>query len=154
MKPPPPLDLAPRRSRRVAALIVTAYGATALLLIALPLPPAVRVAGAAGIVVAGAWALRQAVGRRAPARLVVGIDRRIAVTTRDGRTGAGDILADSCVGQRLTTIVWRPDGARRARTLVVVADSFAADDFRRLRVALRYGRAAGAGPETSAVDAG
>lgn len=64
-----------------------------------------------------------------------------------------DILADSYVGPRLTTIVWRPDGARRVKTLVVMADTFAADDFRRLRVALRYGRAAAAEAGISGVDA-
>lgn len=153
MKPPPPVDLAPHPSRLAAALIVTAFGGTALLLIALPLPPATRVAGAVGILVAGAWALRQAVGQGAPARLVVGIDRRVEVTTRDGRTAAGAILADSFVDPRLITVVWRPDGARRARTLVVLPDSLAADDLRRLRVALRYGRVATAGLPASGVDA-
>ncbi len=153
MKPPPPLVLVPRRSRLAAALIVVSHAATAVLLLALPLPWAVRVAGAAGILVVGASALRQAVGGAAPSRLVVGIDRRVAVTTRDGRTAAGDILADSFVGPRLITVVWRPDGARRARTLVVLPDSLAADDLRRLRVALRYGRVAAAGPPASGVDA-
>ena len=108
---------------------------------------------AAGIGAAGAWALRRAVGGGAPRGLRIGVDRRIAVTTRDGRTCDGDILADSFVGHRLTTIVWRTDGARHARTLMVMADTFAADDFRRLRVVLRYGRTAEAALETSGVDA-
>jgi len=153
MKPPPPLTLAPRRSRLAAALIVVSHAATALLLLGMPLPAAVRIAGAVGILVAGAWALRQAVGQGAPARLVVGIDRRVEVTTRDGRTAAGEILADSFVGPRLITVVWRPDGARCVQTLLVLPDSLAADDLRRLRVALRYGRVAAAGPPASGVDA-
>jgi hypothetical protein len=134
-------------------MILASYAATAALLQLLPLPAVARIGGAAGIGVACVWTLRRAVSRGAPVLLRVGVDRRIAVTTRDGRTSDGDILADSYVGHRLTTIVWRPDGARRARTFMVMTDTFAADDFRRLRVALRYGRAAGADPETNGVDA-
>jgi hypothetical protein len=154
MKPPPLLHLAPRRSRLAVAMIVVSYAATAALLLALPLPAVVRLGGAGGIGLACAWTLWRAVGRSAPVVLRVGVDRRIAVITADGRASDGDILADSYVGHRLTTIVWLPDGARRARTLMVAADTFCADDFRRLRVALRYGRAAGAGAETRGVDAG
>lgn len=153
MKPPPPLRIALRRFRLATALIVASYAATAALFVALPLPVALRVAGASGIVMAGAWALRRTAGPSAPMLLRVGIDRRVAVTTRDARTRDGDILADSFVGPRLTTIVWRPDGARRAQTLFVLSDAVAADDFRRLRTALRYGRAAGAAPPISGVDA-
>ena len=152
MKPPPPLRLEPRRSRLALAWLGTSYAATAALLLALPLPIGVVAAGVGGILIAFAFALRQIAGRSAPALLRVGIDRRIGVTTRDGRTRAGDILADSFVGPRLTTIVWRPDGAWLAHTLVIAADSLPADDFRRLRVALRYGRPVR--PATSGVDAG
>ena len=154
MKPLPPLRLALRRSRLAALMIAVAYAATAVLLLALPLPAAVRLGGAAGIGVACVWALWRAVGGGAPVRLRVGVDRRIAVITADGRACDGDVLADSFVGHRLTTIVWLPDGARHARTLMIAADTFAADDFRRLRVALRYGRAAGVWPETNGADAG
>jgi hypothetical protein len=152
MKPPPPLCLAPRRSRIAVATILASYAATAALLLALPLPAVASRGGAVAIAIAGAWAMRRAVCR-APVLLRVGVDRRIAVTLRGGQAREGDILADSYVGHHLTTIVWRPDAARCARAIVVTADMFAADDFRRLRVALRYGRAAGAGPWTSGVDA-
>ena len=154
MKLLPPLRLAPRRSRLATAIIAASYAATAALLLALPLPAVVVFGGAGGIGLACVWTLWRALGRSAPLLLRVGVDRRIAVITADGRACDGDILADSYVGHRLTTIVWLPDGARRARTLMVAADTLSAEDFRRLRVALRYGRAAGAGPETSGVDAG
>jgi len=119
--------------------LVAAYAATASLLLALPLPLEARMGGGIGVALAGALALRSVVGVAAAARLVVGLDRRIAVTRRDGRTAAGTVLGDSCVGARLTTIVWRPDGARLARALIVVPDVMPAEDFRRLRVVLRYG---------------
>ena len=153
MTPSPPLRLAPRRSRLAALLIVVTHGATAALLAAMPLPFAWRAAGVAVVVAAGSWAWRRCVGRGAAAQLEVGLDRRIAVTARDGRTHAGDILADSFVGPRLTTIVWRPDRARSVHAVLVLPDVLAADDFRRLRVTLRYSRAGGAGSGTSGVDA-
>jgi len=40
----------------------------------------------------------------------------------------------------MTSIVWRPDGARWSRAILVVPDMLPADEFRRLRVMLRYAR--------------
>lgn len=153
MKPTPSLRLELRRSRLAATLILASYTATAVLLLSLPLPAGAAIAGGGGIIVACALALGQATGRNAPAMLRLGVDRRIVVITRNARTCHGEILADSFVGHRLTTIVWRPDGARRARTLMIMSDTLTADDFRRLRVALRYGRAIASGVGTSGVDA-
>ncbi len=39
-------------------------------------------------------------------------------------------------------VVWRPDGARWSRTVLIVPDMLPAEDFRRLRVMLRYARSA------------
>lgn len=154
MKPPPSLCLAPRRSRLAAALIVASHAATAALLQALALPAGARIGGVIAIAVACARALSASRGSNAPALLRLGLDRRIAVTTRDARTLQGDILADSFVGPWLTTIAWRADGSRRVRTLMVMSDALAAGDFRRLRVALLYGRAGESGSRSSSgVDA-
>ena len=154
MKPPPSLPLEPRRSLRAVALVTAMHGATTMLLVALPLPVSVRIAGAAMIALAGALAVWRIAGRCAPASLRVGVDGRIAIARRDGRMEAGEVLADSYVGRRLTTIVWRPDGAHRVRTLLILADTFPEEDFRRLRVVLRYGRALDAASGSNGVDAG
>jgi hypothetical protein len=146
MKTPPPLCLELRRSRLALAAVVAMHAATAALLLALPLSPAVCAAGGIGVALAGALALRSLAGPARAARLALGLDRRLAVTRRDGRTRAGEVLASSYVGAWLTTIVWRPDGARFARALIVVPDVMPAEDFRRLRVMLRYG-----GPVTPVV---
>jgi len=94
------------------------------------------------VLVSGLW---RCTGRGVPALLHVGIDRRITVTDRNGRSRAGAILDDSYVGPWLTTIVWRRDGLpwwRPASAIVVLPDMLPAEDARRLRVALRYGRPA------------
>jgi hypothetical protein len=90
-----------------------------------------------------------------PALLHVGIDRRITVTGRNGRSRAGVILDDSYVGAWLTTIVWRWDGMpwwHPARAIVVLPDTLPRDEFRRLRVVLRYGQPVAG--ETSSEEAG
>jgi len=154
MKSTPSLHLEPRRSLRAVALVTASHAATATLLLALPWPVGARAAGVAAIVLAGALAVRRIAGRCAPASLRVGVDGRIAIARRDGRMEAGEVLADSYVGRRLTTIVWRPDGAHRVRTLLILADTFPEEDFRRLRVVLRYGRALDAASGSNGVDAG
>ena len=65
---------------------------------------------------------------------------RCACTERAGRRIEGVVAGRLYVGAWLTTIVVRPDGKRRrARPLAILPDMLPADDFRRLRVLLRYG---------------
>jgi hypothetical protein len=90
-----------------------------------------------------------------PALVHVGIDRTITVTDRHGRSRNGVVDASTYVGARLTTIVWRHDRAawwQPAGVILILPDVLPADDFRRLRIFLRYGREATA--DTSGVDAG
>ena len=128
---------------------------TSILLALLALPIAGYVAGAAAVLAVLASGLWRCTGRGVAAILHVGIDRRITVTDRDGRSCSGAILDDSYVGARLTTILWRPDGQpwwRPARAVLVLPDTLPPDDFRQLRVALRYGRPR-ASDEARGVDA-
>ena len=152
MRTAPPLSLQPRSSRALIAAIAAGYGLTAALVASLSLPHALAlVAFVAGAAARAMWRIA---GPCAPARIVVGLDRCIALTARNGRTHRGTILADSYVTAGLTTIVWRPDGARFVRTLLVVSDMLCTDDLRRLRVVLRYGRSVAARLPASGVDAG
>jgi hypothetical protein len=78
--------------------------------------------------------------RQAPRRLRVDGDRTITIVTADGLSMRGRILPSSYVGARMTTIVWRPAGRRLVRAEILLPDMLPPDDFRRLRVLLRYGR--------------
>jgi hypothetical protein len=127
------------------AAVALGVGICATLALAggLPVPPEARFGIVVLTVGAGGMAARGTFGRGRPVLLHVGIDRRLCVTTRDGRSCEGTILDVSYVGARLTTIVWRPEGAARlcpAHALLILCDSLPAEDFRRLRVCLRYGR--------------
>ena len=120
------------------------------------MPAAVTLGCTAIVIAVLVTGLRRCAGRGVAAIVHVGIDRRITVTDRNGRSCTGTILDDSYVGSALTTIVWRADGDpwwRLARTMLFVPDSLPPDDFRHLRVVLRYGRPPG-DAATSGVDAG
>jgi hypothetical protein len=156
MNPPPRLRLSPRPSRIGAAAIISSCAMSSILLACLPLPMAGLGAGAVLIATVLGSGLRRCAGRGVPALLDVGVDRRIAVTDRTGRSRAGSIHDDSYVGACLTTIVWSADGEPwwlPAHTIVVLPDSLPRDEFRRLRVFLRYGRPE-AEADTSGEEAG
>jgi hypothetical protein len=79
-------------------------------------------------------------GPRASVALWLTGDRTIVVRRGDGRLVAGHVRSSSYVGARITTLVWRPDGAWRSRAELILPDMLQPDDFRQLRVLLRYGR--------------
>lgn len=127
-----------------------------LLVVSIGMPVAATLGCIAAVIVTLASNLWRCSGRGVPAIVHVGIDRRIAVSDREGRSRTGAILDDSYVGAALTTIVWRADGDpwwRPARAMLFVPDSLRPDEFRRLRVVLRYGLAPD-GAATSGIDAG
>jgi hypothetical protein len=143
MKPPPRLRLEPRPSRIACAAIVAGCTAVSALVASLPLEAPMTVGALlaiAGVAVRGLW---RCTGRGVPALLHVGHDRRLTASTRDGRTHDGSILDASYVGARITAIVWRSDRLAwyaPSSTILVLPDTLPSDDFRRLRVLLRYGR--------------
>ena len=143
MRASPQLCVELRPSRLAGAAILLGAAVVAALVISLPLGSWATSLTMLSIGVVASRGLRQCAGRGVPARIKVGLDRRLAVTDRDGRVREGSILDDSYVGERLTTIVWRADGARwyePAHAILLTVDSLGADDFRRLRVILRYGQ--------------
>jgi len=135
---------------------VVACAATAILVAVLRVSIAAKTGGLAIVTAILAWNLRRCAGRGVPAIVHVGVDRSITVTDRGGRSRAGAVLDDSYVGSALTTVVWSADGDRwwrPARTILFVRDSLPEDDFRHLRVLLRYGSPPGEAV-TSGTDAG
>ncbi|HEV2040546.1 MAG TPA: protein YgfX [Casimicrobiaceae bacterium] len=137
------LSLGP--SRLASALICVTCLATCVLVAWLPGAAALRGALVIGI---GAYALltmRHWATRSAP-RAIIGIeldaDRAVRLVERTGRHIEGTVQPDSYVGALLTTLVVRPEGRRRLRTLAILPDMLPADDLRRLRLLLRLGHAA------------
>ena len=142
MKATPALRISLGRSRSASAPICVAWMATAALVAWLPGAVALRGAlvigiGAHAILTIRHWATRSA------SRAIIGVDldsdRTVRLTERTGRCIEGIVQPDSYVGALLTTLVVRPDGKRRLRTVAILPDMLPADDFRRLRLLLRLG---------------
>jgi hypothetical protein len=159
MRPPPRLRLEPRPSRLLRRWLCGGALATATLAAGLPLPWLLRLALVLVVALATLRTARRTLGRGLPAIVHVGADRRLAVTGRDGCTRLGSLSPASRAGFRATTLVWRPDARpgrlpRVAETLLVLPDMLPPEDFRQLRVLLRYGRGGTNAAATSAVSAG
>ena len=142
MKATPALRTSLGPSRSASALICVASLATAALVAWLPGAAALRGVvvigiGAHAIVTMRHWATRSA------SRAIIGIeldaDRAVRLTERAGLRIEGRVQPDSYVGALLTTLVVRPVGKRRLRTVAILPDMLPADDFRRLRLLLRLG---------------
>jgi len=144
MKNPPPLRLDLKPSRIAAALIAAGVVASAALVASLPAEWWCRAAGSLGIGAYGVWLLRTRAYATTPRSIVsveIAADLRATFTERGGRRVEAGVEPDSYVGALLTTIVLRPAGAHRSRAIAILPDMLSAEDFRRLRVLLRLGRA-------------
>lgn len=143
MNKAPPVHIVLRGSRIAVAAIVLVATSTLAVILTLPFPP--WVFGLALIALAG-WAAHRIrnVGLRRDGRSVAAVrldnDRAIEIESVDGTRVRGSLRDISYVGARWTTLVWRVEGERRSRSLLILPDMLPAEDFRRLRVLMRYGR--------------
>ena len=133
------LTIALGRSRIGAAFAVVAGAATLALLGALPMAPltkalAVLWIGLSVLDVYGTLA------RQRGSRGVRGLQlsaRAIEVEDSRGGVREGHVCDGSFVSPWLTILRWRPHGARRDCTIVILPDMLEAGAFRALRVYLR-----------------
>ncbi|MFO1310932.1 MAG: protein YgfX [Burkholderiales bacterium] len=143
MRVPPILYVTLGPSRLAGACIGIATLATLSIVLMLPLVPWQHAAVCA-VVLAWSWVTFERIAaRRTPDAVIevrVAHDLLIVVTRRDGRLLAGRVQPSTCVSAALTGIVWRRSGAFLSRTILVLPDMLPPEDFRRLRVMLRYAR--------------
>ena len=143
MRLPPTVHAVLGPSRIVG--VAVGLAALGLLAVVLAMPVTAWQQGAATLAVL-VWATRVFVvvalrrGPRAVTEIRLAPDLVLVVHHGDGRLVAGHVRSATYVGELATSIVWRPDGAWRSRAILVVPDMLPADDFRRLRVMLRYAR--------------
>jgi toxin CptA len=143
MRLPPVVHVSLGPSRSAGAAIGVATLATLVMVLLLPVDGWLHLALCA-VVLAWAWVAFERIAVRATPDAVVhlrfGPDLSIVVTRGDGRLVAGRVRPATCVSAALTSIVWRPDRTMRSRSILVLPDMLPPDDFRRLRVMLRYAR--------------
>lgn len=143
MRNVPVIDVALRASPIAGVGVGIAALATLVLVLSLPAPPPLHVLGCAGVL-AWAWESFRTVAMRTGSRTVealhLGGDRLLVVRYGNGRQVAGHVRSSSYVSAALTAVVWRPDGARFSRAVLILPDMLPPDHFRRLRILLRYAR--------------
>jgi hypothetical protein len=140
---PPPVRVVLASSRAALALIAALAAATCGVIATLPFDRTLL--GFATFVVV-VWAIDRVHvvawrhGPRAVRQFEVRGDLTVVIVTGDGTALAGRVHRHSYVGAGLSTLVWRPFGRWRSRTILLLPDMLPPQDFRRLRVLLRYGR--------------
>jgi hypothetical protein len=120
----------------VAAGLLVAAGSCTLILVAwTPLDTALRLAATLWVV---AMTGRACQTLREVRALRLDGARAIEVTHASGARRTGTVRDGSFVAPWLTLVRWRPDGAWRDRTVVVLPGMAGSDELRRLRVLLRW----------------
>jgi hypothetical protein len=141
-----------RKTPRLAGLLALAAGATALLVLAMPLPAGARLAALAAVagLTLDAWCvLLRRRGARAVRWLRVDASGDVAVEDGEGALREGRLAAGSFVAPWLTVVRWRPRGGRFDRAILVLPGAAPAEELRSLRVVLRWAEY-NPGPWTSA----
>jgi hypothetical protein len=122
------------------AFVSFASVATAALLALAPGPAPLRAAAVVTIGVHAMWTLRRwalRTTRTAVIGVEISADGRAALIERGGRRCEGCVRPESYIGEWLTTLVVRPDGAWTSRATAILPDMLPAEDLRQLRVLLR-----------------
>ena len=141
MRTTPTLRLSLAPSRIAAAASALATIATALLIALLPAEAWLRCFAVAAAGIYGVAVLRRMASDTAWRSIVaieVAADRRATLIERGGRRIDGTLRPETYVGELVTALVLRPDGARMSRAVAIFPDALRVDDLRRLRVVLRF----------------
>ena len=141
MDKPTPITVELRASHRLGWLLGVAHSAAVFLLLWLPLPWwLIAVASAAVIASAASSINRQALRRGKHAVRALEFSDRETLRARigDNQWHGGRLLGSSTVGAGLAVLNLRLDG-KGTTHVVITGDSVDGDDFRRLRVWLRWG---------------
>jgi toxin CptA len=136
-----PVEVALRPSRTGVAAIAAMALATAVVAFFAGGAVAARVLAATWAACLALEAIHRVAlhrGARGVTRLSVHRSGDIDVVNRAGIWRSGRVSYGCFVAPWLTVVRWRPHGARFDRAVVVLPDMIRDDDFRRLRVLLRW----------------
>ena len=130
-----------KRSRYLVAASACVHLAAIATLVPLQLPLTARLGIALAVTLSLAHSIRRFAWLRSPESIV-------AIELTDCEQGSmqsaaglwceGRVLPTTYVTPMLTVVNMRVNGSRRVRHALIVADNIDADDFRKLRVALRW----------------
>ena len=130
-----------RPSRQLAGALVGVHGLACLALLPLTFPLWAKVALSAVLMLSLAYHLWRYAWLGA-AQAIIGLvveGEQVHLLRRDGAERLTRVLQDSLVMPMLSVLNVLPEGARRACSVVILADSLDAESYRKLRVWLRWG---------------
>ena len=142
----PILKISLRPSRILTAILVAAHGGAIAVVALVAMPLWLKLMAIAALAVSLVAAVRRAALLLAPGSVVaieIGLDDSLSIQTRRGsRIGECEVLASTYVAGFLAIINLREPETRAVRHVIVLTDSIDGEDFRRLRVWLRWKRGA------------
>ena len=131
-----PVNLTLHSSRRLAILLLAAHGGALAVLIVISLPVWIRLILLLLICWSGGSTLQRTNGRNRIAGLLLRADGKMEYTRLNGEFGEALPHPHSTVTPQLTILLFRL--CKRLESLVLLADSLNEEDFRRLRLWLRW----------------
>ncbi|CAG0938085.1 hypothetical protein GALLN_00097 [Gallionellaceae bacterium] len=128
-------------SRYLAAVLVVVHGSALAVLFPLTLPVWAKTALAIVILFSLAYHLRRdaLLSSRIAVMALLLEEEQAVLTLRGGDQLAGQVLRTTLVTPFFAVLNVRPQGARLARSVVILPDSLNAESFRQLRVRLKWG---------------
>jgi toxin CptA len=137
------LSVTIKSSRYLAAGLLAVHATAVATIVPLDIPSAAKAVLIALVIASLARSLRRHAYLKARAA-IIGVeikDRETAATrSRDGTWREADVLGTSYVSPFLTVLNLRVRGLRLSRHVVIVPDNIEKEDFRQLRVMLRWGQ--------------
>jgi toxin CptA len=130
-----------RPSLLLAGILALAHGAVLLVIALIGIPMWTKITAAVVIVSSGAYCIRRYAllkGADAPVALVISPNNAFSFDTRSGECCECRVLDGTYVKPYLTVLDLQSADGRAIRRIVLVPDSLHAEDFRRLRVWLRW----------------
>ena len=128
-------------SRLLAAVLTLAHAAAITVVLVVELPQWLKVVAIVLLIAQCALIVRRQAflsGADAATGIEITSDHRINVETRSAGWCEYDVLGSTYVTPYLTVLNLRQAGARAAMHVLLLPDSLNADDFRKLRVWLRW----------------
>jgi toxin CptA len=137
------LKIALRPSRMLTAILLIAHGAAIVLIVLVGLPPWLQVIAIGVLVASLAFYVRQTALLRSPDAVIaieIASDDAFSIQTRRGDWLGCEVLGSTYVASFLTLLNLRELDKGAVRHAAILPDSTDAEDFRRLRVWLRWKR--------------
>lgn len=135
------LKVSLRPSWILAAILVIAHGAAIAVIALVSVPLWLQLIAIAGLAASLIFEIRQTVLLRAPDAVValeIAFDDALSIQTRRGDWIRCDVLGSTYVTHYLAIVNLRDEGSGRVRRAVILPDSVDAEEFRNLRVWLRW----------------